>query len=147
MKRDLMVAIVCVLGCLALYLTLGTIESQRAQTFPRVIIILMGVLSLLLLIQTLIIKTVEAKQKGDFPWLRFLTLFGLIVIYFGLMEIIGFYVSAFLFFIAVIVVLGWSKLNLLRLGAGVGVSAAFMATIFVLFSVFLKVQTPRGIFF
>jgi len=147
MKKDLIVAAICILGSMALYLALGTIDSERARTFPRVIIILMAVLSAFLLIQDLTLSRRKGQKAEGLAWSRFLPVFVMIVAYIALMERIGFYLSAFLFFVAVIVVLGRSSLTPARMAMGLGVSAAFVAVVFVLFSVFLEVQTPRGILF
>ena len=42
MKKDVIVAFVCLLGSIFLFLLLGTIQEERAKRFPEVLIIVMG---------------------------------------------------------------------------------------------------------
>jgi len=145
-RKDAIVGLVCLVGSVVLYSTLGHIDEPRAVTFPKTIIIIMIILSALLLLQGFIVKSAEKKGPG-YPWLRFLILFSLIVAYFAVSESLGFYISAFLFFIAVTYILGKSDLSLKKAGLRALSSAIFTAVLFVLFSVMLEVQTPRGVLF
>lgn len=148
MRIDAIVGLVCLVGSVILFSTLGMIEEPRAVTFPRTIIIIMGVLSALLLLQGMLMKPDSKKASADpYPWLRFLVLFGLIVIYLAVMETVGFYVSAFLFFVAVTYVMGRGDLSPKKALTRAAGSAAFTAVLFLLFCVLLEVQTPRGLFF
>lgn len=146
MKKDAIVGFVCLVGSVVLYSTLGYIDEPRAVTFPKTIIIIMMVLSALLVLQGLLMKTDEEKGPR-YPWLRFFVLFGLIVVYFAVSESLGFYTSAFLFFVAVTYILGKGDLTLKKAGLRALSSAVFTAVLFVLFSVMLEVQTPRGVLF
>ncbi len=146
MKKDAIVGLICLVGSVVLYSTLGLIDEPRAVTFPKTIIIIMMILSALLVLQGFFVKS-EAEKGPKYPWLRFLVLFGLIVVYFMVSESLGFYTSAFLFFIAVTYILGKSDLTLKKAGLRAMSSAIFTAVLFVLFSVLLEVQTPRGVLF
>ena len=85
--------------------------------------------------------------KNKFPLAQVFICFILIIIYFAVMEWLGFYVSAFLFFVAVTFVLGGKGLTLRKGGVKVGVAFIFTAVLFVLFNKLLVVQTPKGMFF
>ena len=147
MSRDISVGLICLIGSLALYCTLGLIEDERATIFPRVLIIVMGVLSIFLIIQSLALKRKRAEGSKAYPWGRFGLLFGLIVAYLAFMEELGFYLSAFLFFVAVGFILGRADLTKRRAGFRILGSAVFVAVLYVLFNLILVVQTPRGLFF
>jgi hypothetical protein len=148
MKKDVIVAVVCLAIAVFLYATLGHIELERARTFPAIVIIGIGVLSVILFIQTLLQKArTESADKERYPWGRFVLLFAMIVAYIGLMETVGFYVSAFLFFVAVCVVLDRQDLAFRRAAAWTGEAAGLTIVLFVLFRIVLEVQTPRGLFF
>ena len=86
-------------------------DDPRAVVFPRVIIIIMGILSALLLLQNLVLKKIEGSKGSGFPVARFLISFSLIILYLVFMETVGFYVSAFLFFVAITFVLGSPNLT------------------------------------
>jgi len=69
------------------------------------------------------------------------------VIYFVVMEGLGFYVSAFLFFVIITFVLGKADLNLKKGAMRIGIALLFTSVLFVLFNKILVVQTPRGLWF
>jgi hypothetical protein len=147
MNKDVIVALVCLFGSLALYLSLGTISEETARIFPRVVIVVMIILSALLLLQGLWVKGQGQKKGKAFPWGRFFLLLGIIIGYFVFMQTLGFYVSAFLFFVIVSFLLGRSGLTPAKGASRILQSAVFTGVLFVLFKVLLKVQTPTGLFF
>jgi hypothetical protein len=132
-------------GIISLYLSLGYMDDPRAANFPKVIIIIMGVLSTLLLLQTLILKQPKSNQGAGFPFGRFLICFFMIIAYFIFMETLGFYLSAFLFFVLVTCILGSSDLTARTAFMRVIVGFVFTGILFLLFNVLLAVQTPKGV--
>ena len=161
MKRDVVVSLVMLAGTVALYWSLSLMEEPRAALFPRVIILIMGALSLALLLQAILLgrrsekavlqgSSVEEKRGTGggkpFPWGMLILCFVIIVIYFTVMEWLGFYCSAFLFFTALTFLLGWKELTLRKAGMRIGIAFVFTAILFILFNIILVVQTPRGLF-
>ena len=162
MRKELIISLVLLVLTLALYLSLSLMEDPRAATFPRFVIIIMGVLSVALFFQSVISRQkidttalqsdhVNEKKnpvhRKSFPIGTLLVCFVLIVVYFFVMEQLGFYVSAFLFFIAVTSLLGRKELTLRKSGIRIGVAFIFTAVLFFLFNKLLVVQTPKGMFF
>jgi len=147
MNKEIMVALVCLVGSLGLYSSLGTISEETARTFPRVVIVVMIVLSTLLLLQGVLLRGLEQQKGKPFPWGRFFLLLGIIVAYLAFMQFVGFYVSAFFFFVIVSFLLGRSDLTLNKGAARIVQSAVFTGVLFVLFKVLLKVQAPSGLLF
>ena len=145
MKKDLIVSLVFLAGVISLYLSLGFMDDPRAANFPKVIIIIMGILSALMLLQTVFLKQPTSSKGAGFPFGRFLITFFLIIVYFLLMEGIGFYLSAFLFFVAVTCILGSKDLTLRTGTFRVVMAFAFTGILFLLFNVLLAVQTPKGL--
>ena len=145
MKKDMIVSLVLLVGIISLYLSLGSMDDPRAANFPKVIIIIMGVLSTLLLLQSLILKQPKSSQGAGFPFGRFLICFFMIIIYFIFMETLGFYLSAFLFFVLVTCILGSSDLTARTAVMRVIVGVVFTGILFLLFNVLLAVQTPKGV--
>jgi hypothetical protein len=146
-KRDIIVSLICLAAVIFLYYTLGWIDEGRAREFPRVVILITGGLSVLLFLQSLIIKKVQETEGKPFPWGRFLFMFGLILVYLYFMESVGFYVSAFLFFILVTLIFGRKELNVGKAASRIGMSVVFTGVLYLLFKVILKVQTPSGVLF
>ena len=165
MRKELIISLVLLAGTIGLYWSLSLMEDPRAATFPRVVIVVMGVLSVALLLQSAIVRqkmnrpvlqntSVKNKVEKDdsatnnhFPLARVFLCFILIIIYFAVMEWLGFYFSAFLFFVAATFVLGRKELTLRKGGVRVGIAFIFTAILFVLFNKLLVVQTPKGMFF
>ena len=166
MKKNLIVASILLAGSGALYATLSLMEEPAAASFPRVVIIIMGCLGLMLLVQTLVIRQRTERQvlqsdriadedktkdkpdiAGGFPLATLIGCFVLIVIYFFVMEDLGFYVSAFLYFITATFIFGRKDLSLRKGAMRIGIAFIFTAILFVLFNKLLVVQTPKGLFF
>ena len=165
MRKELIISLVLLAGTIGLYYSLSLMEDPRAATFPRVVIVIMGVLSVALLLQSAIVRqkknrpalqkaTVKNKGEKDdaaasnqFPLAQVFLCFILIIIYFAVMEWLGFYISAFLFFVAATFVLGRKELTLRIGGVRIGIAFIFTAVLFVLFNKLLVVQTPKGLFF
>lgn len=166
MKKDLIIALILLGGSLALYASLSFMEEPAAASFPRVVIIIMGFLGLMVLIQTVTIKQKGERQvlqsdsvanpekvpkdSGNVKKYPFGTVAGcflLIVVYFVVMERLGFYLSAFLFFIAATFILGRKDLTLHKSIVRIGIAFIFTAVLFVLFNRLLVVQTPKGLLF
>lgn len=165
MRKELIISLVLLAGTIGLYCSLSLMEDPRAATFPRVVIVVMGVLSVALLLQSVMFKqkkdrpalqgtNISENRDQDnaasgrrFPFGQIFLCFALIVIYFAVMEWLGFYSSAFLFFVVATCVLERKELTLRKGGVRVGIAFIFTAVLFLLFNKLLFVQTPKGIFF
>ncbi|MBN1103642.1 MAG: tripartite tricarboxylate transporter TctB family protein [Deltaproteobacteria bacterium] len=148
MIKDLVVSLVVLVGTVIVYVSLQWMEEPRSVIFPRVILTIMAILTVLFILQTLLLKKKSGSGKGKpYPFGRAFLCFALIVVYFMVMEGLGFYFSSFLLFVAVTFILGRSDLTLRKGAIRVGVSIVFMAVLFVLFNKLLLVQTPKGLLF
>ena len=166
MKKDLIVSSILLVGSIALYASLSLMEDPAAASFPRVVIVIMGCLGLALTIQAIIAKqrhdravlqsnyvadSTKAPKDLDtatrFPFGSLVICFVMIVVYFVVMEKLGFYVSAFLFFIIVTFILGRKDFTLHKCAVQIGIALIFTAILFVLFNKLLVVQTPKGLLF
>jgi len=145
LKKDMIVSLVLLAGIVSLYFSLGFMDDPRAATFPRVIIIIMGILAALLLIQSVLLKKPETSKGAGFPLGRFLICFFMIILYFVFMESLGFYLSAFLFFIAVTFIMGSTDLTPRKAVMRAVIGLVFTGILFFLFNVLLAVQTPKGL--
>jgi hypothetical protein len=165
-KKDFIISLILLAGSIALYASLSLMEELAAASFPRVVIIIMGFLGLILLLQTVFIRQRSerpvlqsdrvtnqgnaSKNSTAVKKLPFGTVVGcflLMVVYLVVMEKLGFYVSAFLFFIAATFSLGRKDLTLRKGVVRIGVAFFFTAVLFILFNKLLLVQTPKGLLF
>jgi putative tricarboxylic transport membrane protein len=145
--RNLVTAIVLLIFSIVILLEtgklpIGNLRSSQAGFFPLVLAILLGILSLILLIQTIMGKIEEKKE----PWVNTrgwkdlgLTVSALFV--FGaFFERFGYLVSTFLLIFFLMKFVGRTKwLN--------GIVFALLSTIFsyLLFEILLKTQLPAGL--
>lgn len=132
-----------VLGA-ALYALAG--ESE-AYLFPRNIALAIGLLGIVIAGSTLtgMIRPAAAKASTGRGWLKVLPALVVFAAYRFTMESVGFYVSAFAAFLIVVWIYAPGPVSARVAATRVAISAAFIAAIFVLFSVLLNVQTPRGL--
>jgi hypothetical protein len=157
MKRiNIIVALVVLAAATALYFSLSLIIDQRAVIFPRIVILVMGVLALLLLLQALLFQPAGNAPESDappasplhgVPWgTTALVLIG-ILLYLWVMQDVGFYLSTFIFFAGIVFLLSRKTMTFSK-GLKISASAlVFTAVLFFLFNILLKVQMPRGIFY
>ena len=109
-------------------------------------ILMKGKKEKVILQQTSITVKSESGAGTSFPFATVATCFLLIIAYFAVMQWLGFYFSAFLFFSVSTIILGRKDLTV-RKGAFRVMSAfIFMAILYILFKVILVVQTPKGLF-
>jgi len=90
-------------------------------------------------------KQPKSSQGAGFPFGRFLICFFMILVYFILMEALGFYLSVFLFFVAATCILGSSGLTARTAVMRVILGVVFTGILFLLFKVLPAVQTPKGV--
>lgn len=151
MKKELSISAVMVLLSLGAFMVMYQIEDPNAITFPRVVITIMLILGVLLGLQGWITAKTAAAKKDEavqpYPFKSILIALAGILIYFAIMEAVGFYFSGFLFFLILTLVLQEEKVTLKKALVRAGAGAAFMGVLFVLFNMILAVQTPRGILF
>ena len=140
-----------VLLSLAAFVVMYQIEDPNAITFPRVVLIVMLILGVLLALQGYITgKQTAAKKDANanpYPFKPVLIALVGILIYFAIMEIVGFYFSGFLFFLIITLILQEPKVTLPITLKRAGAAAVFMGVLFILFNIILAVQTPKGILF
>ena len=151
MKRELSISVVMVLLSLGAFVVMYQIEDPNAITFPRVVLIVMLILGVLLALQGYITGKKGAAKKDEsaqpFPFKPVLIALAGILIYFAIMEIVGFYFSGFLFFLIITLILQEPKVTLPVILKRAGASAIFMGVLFILFNIILAVQTPKGFLF
>jgi hypothetical protein len=136
---------------LGLFVVMYQIEDPNAITFPRVVLSIMLIMGGLLALQALITGKKGGAKSGDsghpYPFTPFFIALAGILIYFALMERVGFYASGFLFFLIITLLLQEAKVTLKNILIRTGAAAAFMGVLFLLFNKILAVQTPKGLLF
>lgn len=159
-RRDSSIALFVLIVTGLLYASLSSIEPN-ATIFIRVVIYAIGALCFLLMGQSMLLvhrrqrfkvtqgTAVEKKypptEKSGISWKSISIIFLAIVVYFSVMECLGFYASAFLYFLVVVFLLDRKDLNFKNILMKIFSAFIFTSIIYIIFSVILLVQTPRGL--
>ena len=136
-----------------------TVSDPLSAIFPGATLVIMGALSLILLFQEVDIfikwtkynkeaAIASSKKRGEYPFLRIITAMALILAYFPLLNTFGFYFSSFLFFLTFTLIFCTDKKAFCqRMHIQIAFPAIFVAILYSLFNLLLKVSLPRGILF
>ena len=123
--------------------------DAETYLFPRIIAVVLAILSVILFISNTTVG--ESSEKESPADLYFSTVWpGLLIglIFVLIMEDLGFYVSSFLAFMAILIVYDSQPIaNAKVLITKISISAAFMLVLYLLFWNGLHVRTPTGILF
>jgi len=118
-------------------------ENSEAYLFPIIVAGAMLAFSLVSLVREVFDLCVE--DFDAFPFVRQLPVIVMMIAAVTLVEILGMYVSAFLALAMVSVWYSPEEDNQRRLIRSLAFSVGFIAFMYVLFSLMLNVQLPRGI--
>lgn len=118
-------------------------ENAEAYLFPSIVATVMLVFSLISLIREVFDLCVDDYQA--FPFLRQLPVIGMMVAAVLLVEILGMYSTAFVTLCAVSIWYSPVQSHRTRLIRSVLFAAGFAAFMYLLFTLMLNVQLPRGL--
>jgi hypothetical protein len=121
--------------------------ESEAYLFPRFTAIGIAVLGLAILASTVRASsgsTPVADNAGT-TWPRIVPVLLIFIVYRWAMEAIGFYTAGFAAFLAIVWIYAPEPFSVGSAVKRIAISAAFIAVIFAVFSLLLRVQTPRGI--
>ena len=121
-------------------------DNSEAFLFPNVVAAAMLILAVLTLVN---INKASDKEKTakTIPWLSILPALVIFILYLAALEIIGFYLASFIAF--TVIALGYHPdgISLKNTSKIMLIGFIFMAALYCLFTLLLRVQLPRGIFF
>ena len=138
-----------VMSAMVFYYLMRDYENN-ALLFPRMMVILMLCLAGIKAVAELF-KMKKPDLDADcpstetFPLLRVLFVLAAIVGYIWVLEDLGFYTTGFLFFFVVTLVIQGFRRTPKVIAVRFAYCFGFMAFLYLLFSVLLKVQLPKGI--
>jgi hypothetical protein len=141
------------IGCVALGLVLyffGTgKEATDAYVFPNICGMVMGGLGVIMVLTAGAQETTEGGSSviSSVPWGKLWPAFVVLVAYLYLAEIIGFFTSSFLTFVALGITYSAQTEYLPVTRRCIPIAFGFLAVLYALFVLLLKVQLPAGMFF
>jgi hypothetical protein len=127
------------------YALISAADPQSTQ-FPLLMLVLMLALGALKIIAQILEKKEGSRGQAPFPFFRVSFVTAAIVAYIIAMEYIGFYTSSFLFFMGSTLAIQNFPRTPKVIAARAGLGLAFLGSLYLLFTVLLKVQIPKGIF-
>jgi putative tricarboxylic transport membrane protein len=158
-RKEFAISIAILLFSIIMYNFALTVNDPLSAIFPGATLIIMGILSLILLFQEAVVFIKWPKEKEDaaiafskegavFPFMRIITAMVLIIGYFSLLNALGFYFTSFLFFLTFTLIFCTDKKAFCqRMHIQIAFPAIFVAILYSLFNLLLKVSLPRGILF
>ncbi len=149
-KSDIVVSLVVMTVALLVYMFALKVRDPLSSIFPAATLIIMASLSLILLFQTSIsvfVKKNYSRQHMETHYAKILFGLFLILAYFYSLNILGFYLSSFLFHLVFTFLFAVDKKVFLRtLPLRFFISIFFVGVLYFLFNAVLKVQAPSGAF-
>ncbi|QXM07060.1 tripartite tricarboxylate transporter TctB family protein [Crassaminicella indica] len=141
-KNNLFLGAVMLGIALIYYMMIGKLPEEAAL-YPTFVALVLGFLSILFIIKTAISKEVEKEKKifDGFEVKQFIFVFSMATFYIVLIQILGYFVSTFLFLIITLCGLKANKLYALCTSVG------FSIFVLILFKILLNVPLPRGFIF
>lgn len=138
------VVIIMFIFC-AFFYALISMADPRSTQFPLLMLVLMLGLGGLKIIAQILEKKDPQKTGEKFPLLRVSFITAAIVAYIIAMDYIGFYTSSFLFFVGSTLAIQNSPRTPKLIAMRAGLGLAFCGSLYLLFTILLKVQIPKGI--
>ena len=133
---------------LALFWAGWTPENPDAFIFPNIVALIMAVIGLLAVGHAFLSNAVaQRSEKVAMPWRKLWPALLILVLYMFLLheEWLGFYTTSFAIFVLLVVIYTPNASLRARAIKAVLVSLGFMAVLYSLFSLLLRVQTPTGL--
>ena len=119
-----------------------------ASIFPSVVMVMMAALAGCKVITMLLYPHgKEAKTRERQPLGRFFFVLASMIVYVGVVEYIGFYVSSFLFFFGVTLAIQVEERTARSIVARLAVVTGFLLFLWILFTKVLMAQLPKGLLF
>ena len=120
-------------------------SNQEAFLFPNVVSVIMVIIAAFAVYNS---RNTPQKEKSiRIPWSLILPAVAIFIIYLALAETVGFYTCSFIAFVAMVSIYMPESLTLNRFVRIFFTGLIFMAGLYCLFSLLLKVQLPRGFLF
>ena len=147
-RAQLWVALGCLLVAAGLFAASWGGEFGGYQ-FPRVVAVAMILLAVALAVQAWRAVPEGADRDGveSPPWGKILPGLLVLIAYLLLAERLGFFLASLLAFFGLAVLYTPGRLGVAKLARTAAVATGFMAVLYLLFVVLLRVQFPRGLWF
>ena len=120
-------------------------SNQEAFLFPNIVAVIMVIIAAFAVYNSR--NALHKEKTTPVPWMLILPAMVIFIAYLALAETVGFYVCSFITFVALVSIYMPESINLKRFTRIVITGLIFMAGLYCLFSLLLKVQVPRGFLF
>lgn len=121
-------------------------DHPLAYFFPQMLALLMLGLGVVMFVIELG-KNRKAPARIDIPWIKLWPGMLVLIVYMGIVQWAGFYLSSWLAFVSLGILYAPGRASLAMVKRCVPISVAFLAVLYVVFWTLLRVQMPRGFAF
>ncbi|MDR1489954.1 MAG: tripartite tricarboxylate transporter TctB family protein [Desulfovibrio sp.] len=140
----------CIAGMLGIiaffYFQLPDEAEAGSSLFPGMMMFLMlGLTAVKAVTELRFPKRDSGKAKEPFPLVRVLVVVLAVILYIAAIEPVGFYLSSLLFFFLVTVAVQTTPRTPRALVTRAGLAFGFVIFLYILFTLLLQVQIPKGI--
>ncbi|MDR2488819.1 MAG: tripartite tricarboxylate transporter TctB family protein [Desulfovibrio sp.] len=139
------VVIIMFIVCAFFYALISAADPRSTQ-FPLLMLVLMLSIGALKIIAQILEKKQLTNGGERYPFFRVSFIIAAIALYIVAMDYIGFYTASFVFFLASTLALQNVPHTPRVIAMRAGLGLTLCASLYLLFTVLLKVQIPKGIF-
>ena len=120
-------------------------SNQEAFLFPNVVAVIMVIIAAFAVLNSR--NSLQKEKTNPVPWMLIMPAMAIFIVYLALAETVGFYICSFIAFVALVSIYMPGSLNM-KLFIRIAITGLiFMAGLYCLFSLLLRVQLPRGFLF
>lgn len=147
MQRELSSALLMSLIIILFLIPLASMTGE-AKLFPSFLIACMTTFNLIQYLMAYVRRMAKTDSpfSQNFPYKRVISIFSLTIFSLYILDILGFYFTSWLFFILSSLIAQPQKLGRKGVLMRTVYATCFVGFLYVLFTVLLKVQIPKGIF-
>ena len=138
---DRFVSIIGIIVVVMLYLKMDA-YPEEARVLPGALLIIAGVLFLIMVFQSFVLKSYTKKVFTNIPVFKISLVVVTLFMYFFLIQKLGFYVASWLFFM---VITTWFNKDKSKIISWI-IGTLFILLLYFIFGVLLRVPLPRGAF-
>lgn len=131
----------------ALYALAVYPENQEAYLFPQLVTVVMCVIGVCLLVTGWRKRAQQPESGPTVEWRKLTPILIVLLLFILGAEAVGFYASSFLMFAAIGVLYSPKTTSIVAAKRCLPVSVGFIAVLYAVFAILLRVQMPAGVLF
>lgn len=140
---------IIILGVCGVFWHLTNKLSYPSNVFPYIAIAGIAILSLIILVRNIISKTEIREKTDDINYKRIISIVVISIIYISTITIFGFYSVTFIYLMVMSLMCQSQEVGItfaMKIRNSLLLTILVVVLVYIVFNLFLKVPTPRGLF-